>query len=474
MSADGPRTPGDPVEIWSQRTRDLWFFGFLTAATIGVAVLFSPFAYVLLFAATTVVVTWPIYERVLVRCRGNRGVAAGITVVLLGVVVFGPLISLLWMFVNEAIIVVEQVGAWVQSGELERAAVALRDEHVPAFTDSFADYLPADFDLMGAVLGPAQAGILGALNVFGGSLPVLLNSLVGLSIDAVIFFFAVVTLYMEGPRVLNVAKNLSPMEDAYEEHLFRVFREFANNLVFGSLATASLQGLVASIGYAVAGVERVVFLGILTAVFGFVPIVGTLVIWAPVCLYVGFTQGWGWAVGLAVWNLAVTGSVDNLVKPLFLRGSTHIHPLLIFLAVFGGLSWMSVPGALVGPVVVAFFLALYTMYCQDQLGQEGPTDPGPYVPPMLERLLAWVDPQGTAQVAAVDEAMLSPPPAEPATLPVPDDPSPEEDTEPGASSVRAQAASDVQVALEPDSAGLSDPGAPPRTMAQGSQSDDQL
>ena len=80
------------------------------------------------------------------------------------------------------------------------------------------------------------------------------------------------------------------------------------------------------------------------------------------------TAGWAWAGFLIAWSVLFTGTVDNVVKPLFLRGSSDIHPLLIFLAVFGGMAWMQLPGILVGPVLVAFFLSLYTIYCEDYLG----------------------------------------------------------------------------------------------------------
>ena len=173
---------------------------------------------------------------------------------------------------------------------------------------------------------------------------------------------------MEGPKLLNVFANLSPMDDSYETRLFDVFREFATNMVVGSLATAILQGIVASIGYAIAGVDGVIFFGLLTALFSFVPVVGTVLVWLPLSLSVGVTAGWAWAGFLIAWSVLFTGTVDNVVKPLFLRGSSDIHPLLIFLAVFGGMAWMQLPGILVGPVLVAFFLSLYTIYCEDYLG----------------------------------------------------------------------------------------------------------
>jgi predicted PurR-regulated permease PerM len=217
------------------------------------------------------------------------------------------------------------------------------------------------------------------------------NALLSGSIDAVIFVLAVVTFFMEGPRALQAATRLSPMDDAYEERLFFVFREFANNLVIGSIATAAIQGAVAAVGYGLAGVERILFAGILTGVFSFFPLVGTAVVWIPVSIWVFLNEGAGWAAFVVVWSLVFTGTVDNVVKPLFLRGSSDIHPLMIFLAVFGGLTWMGLPGVLVGPVIVAFFLALYTIYCEDFLGltpAEAPESDGAWLV-WVQAWLGW-------------------------------------------------------------------------------------
>ena len=170
-------------------------------------------------------------------------------------------------------------------------------------------------------------------------------------------------------------KRLSPLADEYEDRLFAVFGEFSINMVVGSLATAGIQGVVAALGYWIVGVERVIFLGVATAVLSFIPLVGTLAVWVPVSLYVGVNMGWSWAVFVVVWSIVFTGTVDNLARPLFMRGSTDIHPLLVFLSVFGGMYWMGIPGVLVGPVIVAFFLALYTIYLNDFLGIEAQEEP---------------------------------------------------------------------------------------------------
>ena len=250
------------------------------------------------------------------------------------------------------------------------------------------DWFATEPDWIGAVVAPARDALVVALNSIGVGLPALIHGLLDGSVDLLVFLLSVVTLYMEGPRVLRASQRLFPLEDGYEERLFSVFREFANNMVIGSLATAVLQGLVAGIGYSFAGTGRVIFFATLTGVFSFVPVVGTALIWVPLTVYVGFAHGLSWGLFLLVWSVALTGMVDNLVKPLFLRGGSDIHPLLIFLAVFGGMSWLGLAGVFVGPVVVAFFLTLYTIYCEDFLGINEVED-GEVPPSLWARARGW-------------------------------------------------------------------------------------
>lgn len=413
---------------WSKQTRDAWFFGALALSTLAMGWLFSPYLYDMIFAGVLVVVTWPVYQRILGWCRGKKIVATFLTMLTLAVVVFVPVGIVLGLAVQDAIALVQRGIALIQEGTMEDWATRLanlRDHPSLAFAQPALDrLLPPEKDVLATIGGPLQQGALATLNAIGSSVPALVQAAVNLGLDGLIFMFTAATLYMEGPRVLSVVKNLSPMDDAYEEHLFSVFRQFANNIVLGSLVTSAVQGAVASVGYLIAGADRVIFLGILTAVLSFVPMLGAAGVGVGVGAYVAITVSPGWGLFVVVWSLVVTGTVDNLLKPMLLRGGSDIHPLLIFLSVFGGLGWMGVPGLLVGPVIVAFFLALYTIYVHDYVGvpkQDGDAH-SPAPPPADAPALSTAAPApdaAPAPAAPAPTAPASPPDAPPTELPAP-------------------------------------------------------
>lgn len=370
----------------SQPTRDRWFYISLAFSALLVAYLFSPYVYALLLAAVLVVVTWPLFERINQATGQRRALASVLTLLLLGLLVFAPLSVFFTLFLQELIAVVQQGIARVSEGSLQTWLWELTryaDSPPARFVEQYLGFLiPEDFDLIAAIAGPLQRGALSALNTASVWVPSAIESTVSAGLHTLMFLFAAATLYIDGPRLLQVLRNLSPMDDSYDARLFEVFREFARNIVVGSLATATIQGFVASIGYWLAGVDRVVFLGFVTAVLSFIPLLGAAGVGVLVGLGVWATAGWGPGMFVIGWSVLVTGLVDNLLKPMLLRGSSGIHPLLIFLAVFGGLAWMGIPGLLVGPVLVAAFLALYTIYIDEFIEDaSGPLVDAPEVSP---------------------------------------------------------------------------------------------
>jgi predicted PurR-regulated permease PerM len=106
-----------------------------------------------------------------------------------------------------------------------------------------------------------------------------------------------------------------------------------------------------------------------------VPLLGSPLGWVPAVVYL-FLQGReGPAIGLLLYCLVIVSGSDNVVKPLLLRGSANIHPLLGFLSILGGVLAFGLPGFLIGPVVLSLVLSAIRIYRLDVLrAGAGPSD----------------------------------------------------------------------------------------------------
>ena len=160
--------------------------------------------------------------------------------------------------------------------------------------------------------------------------------------------------------MLDAIVRVSPLEEHYVRELVSEFDRACRAIVSATLLSAVAQGLLAGIGFYVAGLRSsVALLMLLTMVLALVPFAGAAAVWIPVCLYLYFYQGQlTAAIGLALYGGIIVSQSDNVIKPYVLHGQSNLHPLLALLSVLGGLQALGPIGILVGPMVVVFLQVL--------------------------------------------------------------------------------------------------------------------
>jgi predicted PurR-regulated permease PerM len=150
---------------------------------------------------------------------------------------------------------------------------------------------------------------------------------------------------------------------------------FSNAVGIPLIALA--QGLSAFIAYYVAGVPEAAFWGILTGFASIIPIVGTGIIWVPVCLYL-FFGGYTWqGIGVLAWCALVMGSADNVIRFVLAKRMADVHPVVTVLGVIMGLNYMGIPGLIFGPLLISYFMILMKIYYSTYKKQvnESPKEP---------------------------------------------------------------------------------------------------
>ena len=105
--------------------------------------------------------------------------------------------------------------------------------------------------------------------------------------------------------------------------------------------------------------------GFITGVFAFFPLVGTMIVWVPIMLYL-FSQGLTWpAIGLGIYSLLVTGNVDYVARISFMKKIGNVHPLITVLGVIVGLDLFGFIGLIFGPLLISYFLILVKIYINE-------------------------------------------------------------------------------------------------------------
>ncbi len=207
-------------------------------------------------------------------------------------------------------------------------------------------------DLRSQAFERFQGGVVAAGAATGAAT---VRAIIGtaIMIIALYFFFA------DGPGMLTSLMRLSPLDDQYETELLDEFIKISRAVVVATLLSALVQGVLAGIGFWVAGVDAVFLLSVLTTLFALIPFVGAASVWVPVCLWlVFFEERMVAAILLAAYGMLIVSTADNVVKAMVLHGQSQLHPLLALLSVLGGVAALGPIGILVGPMVVVFLQTL--------------------------------------------------------------------------------------------------------------------
>ena len=103
------------------------------------------------------------------------------------------------------------------------------------------------------------------------------------------------------------------------------------------------------------------------------PAVGATLVWLPAALFLLVGGAVVKGVILLFYGVFVIGLADNILRPLLVGRDTKMPDWLILVSTLGGLTTFGISGFVIGPIVAAMFLAIWTMFGEAQEeGLEGP------------------------------------------------------------------------------------------------------
>jgi len=327
----------------------------LALIIIGCFLVLRPFLTAVLWAVILAVTLWPFQTRLVARMPPS--LAAVVTVILVTIVLLAPFAIVF----SEAADNNARVATWLketlQAGPPEPPAwvaqLPVIGERAASYWGSFAhDTAKLVAELRRFVEPMQRAVVAGGAAVLGG--------LLQLALSILIAYFILRDGETLGSRVRIAADRLAG------ERGLRLARSCAatvRGVVIGILGTALAQGVLAGIGFWIAGVAAAPLLGFATFLLSPVPI-GPPLIWAPVGIVL-LTQGHvGWGVFVLVWGALVVSSIDNVIKPLIISRGSALPFILVFLGVLGGVVAFGFIGVFLGPVLLALGYSLVVEWSQ--------------------------------------------------------------------------------------------------------------
>ncbi|KRS22341.1 permease [Alishewanella sp. WH16-1] len=330
----------------------------LLLAVYGSYLLIAPYVGAIVLAFVLSLLCFPAHQWIENKLPGKTNLAATISLLLVVVVILVPAMLVFVAIVQQGVTFTRQSYAWLGEGGAEQL---LQHPYLQQLLQNMPEWLPEDaLDLREIIIKISEfaAG-------FGGQLFTISTRLVGnitsLVFSFILMLFVLFFLLRDHNKIVDTLHWVLPLSRSQKEALLNEAKKVARSAVMGSFLTAIAQGIAGGIAMAIVGFPAL-FWGTMMAFASFIPAVGTALIWLPASLYLLLTGDWVWGLFLAVWGVVVVGSIDNILRPILMQGSSNMSTLLIFLSLIGGIQLFGLIGVIYGPIIFALTIVLLRIY----------------------------------------------------------------------------------------------------------------
>ncbi len=179
-----------------------------------------------------------------------------------------------------------------------------------------------------------------------------------------IFFLVVAVFFFfrDGARYARFLIQFLPLEPHHQELVVSTFSKTVSAVMRGMFVTALVQGILAGVGFAVAGLPVPILLGLLTFITSFIPFLGAASVWVSASIWLLANGQTLWGMGLAIYGVLIISSSDNIIKPLLIGEGTKLPVFLLFFTILGGLKLYGFLGIFLGPIILSLGMAFLSIY----------------------------------------------------------------------------------------------------------------
>jgi predicted PurR-regulated permease PerM len=338
--------------------RNALFLLLLALTTIAFVALIHDFLMPVFWATVVATVFHPLQRRNVDALRGRRSTASLLTMLEILVLVVVPLVLLGIAMTREVMMLQERV----QSGEIDvRAPVRYMQSFAPRVT-GLLERFGVDLDALQGRLSTAAVAV--SRFVAGQALTIGQN----IVRVAALFFLMLYILFFflrDGPELVRHLMRVVPLGDRRQDRLLGKFVAVSRATLKGTVVVGIVQGALGGVLFWAVGLPAPVFWGAVMTVFALVPAVGVGLVWAPAGIILLVLGEVVRGIVVLLVGTFVIGLVDNLLRPILVGRDTEMPDYLVLLATLGGLSTLGISGVVIGPVIAAFFLAVWDMFADE-------------------------------------------------------------------------------------------------------------
>jgi len=317
-----------------------WTFWVIVLAIFAAAaVVFWPLVGVTVLAASLAIVLFPLQRRLSKRL--GPVLAAVILTVVVGVALVAAAAFTIGVLVQNLDFIVEIVRA------IFTAATG-------PISDPFGGTLPID-------MAQVTEAIQSEIGAFSDFLSALLGELPIVGLELIVFFLVLYLTLEQGEAVgVRLGNALPGHMRRPVERLWQMAVDVMYSIFVVHFATAFVTFLIAIPFFWYLGYGHILFFAVLSGVFQLVPFLGQTVI---LIVIGGYSLAIGDLRGLLLVIFIgypfVAAIPDWIMRPLLMGAQAKIHPVVMFIGFFGGITLLGLSGLILGPLLLSLAVGAY-------------------------------------------------------------------------------------------------------------------
>lgn len=208
----------------------------------------------------------------------------------------------------------------------------------------------------------SDEALLHFLQNFTKYLPGIINSVAEVLINLLVTFFVLYFMLVNGRKMESTIEDFFPFSEKSRGEVWNEINSMVRTNAIGIPILGICQGIVALVGYYIFGVPNAILWGIVTGVATVFPVLGTMIIYIPICI-VSFVSGDTMnAVWLTLYCFFLVGGIDNVLRFTILKTLGNVPPLVTVFGVLLGLNLFGMLGLIFGPLIISAIGVLFKVY----------------------------------------------------------------------------------------------------------------
>jgi predicted PurR-regulated permease PerM len=335
------------------------FFGVITLLVLYFSYLVvKPYLLDIFMAMVLFFTAKPLHRALTRLFYGMRTLASLVTCLILALVILIPLFSLVSIIANQALEFSGVVRQGIQSGHLWQWV----DTKITA-VHTWLLHLNLPVPPQQIKLDQVVVTVLTKASefVYGNAIG-LLKGFTYFFLDLVLVLFIAFFMFIQGDDFIEEIKKLSPLDAAHNEEILHETETTIKATLWGTVIVAFVQGILGGVGFWIFGLPQPAFWGTVMIPAAVIPVVGSAIIWGPAAIYLLVAGHVGLGVGLIIWGGVLVSVIDNVLKPLLMKGSRSTPSIFILFSILGGITYFGMIGFILGPLILSFLLSLLRIY----------------------------------------------------------------------------------------------------------------